>query len=90
MVWYHYRDREYKNNVKTDVDIISPRYTVLNEIPAKEKEVETIHQLFNSTITEVITDKNQTLVNGGQGQYFILRGMRSISGTKPIWCYQIV
>ena len=75
MVWYHYRDREYKKTMsKPDVDIISPRYTVLNEIPAKEKEVETIHQLFNSTITEVITDKNQTLVNGGQGRVFHFTG----------------
>ena len=59
---------------KPDVDIISPRYTVLNEIPAKEKEVETIHQLFNSTTTEVITDKNQTLVNGGHGRVFHFTG----------------
>ena len=74
-VWYHYRDREYKRTIsKPDVDIISPRYTVLNEIPAKEKEEETIHQLFNAITTEVITNKNQTLVNGGQGPVFHFTG----------------
>ena len=73
--WYHYRDREYKDIIaKPSIDIISPRYTGQNEIPAAIKEVETIHKLFTATTTEVITGKKQSLINGGQGEVFHFTG----------------
>ncbi len=74
-VWYHYRDREHKETItKPDIDIISPKYTALNENPAKKKEVETIRQLFTVKSIETIIHKNQALINGSPGQVFHFTG----------------
>ena len=69
------RSRIQKQMSKPDVDIISPRYTVLNEIPWRRgKEVEPFINFSTARSPEVITDKKiKHWSTEGRDEYFILR-----------------